>query len=330
MTQTRRGSQRLRPGLIFEIAQQAGVPVPHRGAKRSIPCPLHDDEHASAFLSESNVFYCSVCTPDGGWTARRLAESLDVRWPHERPQEVGDTGFTADLARAVWDLALERARSDDHVDTDRLVYEYLERRGLAESWEYGSYGVLAEGMNLPATIQSWPQREYRLICPLFDLDGDLVNLQGRAIGVQTPRTLFPRDSRAKGAVFANSCGLDVIRGSGQSQFPVILGEGLTDHLALTLTCSHPVLSAPGTSLAVSAIGPWVRERVLLVALDADEAGDRAVRAVANAAYAFGATSVLRVKWEPPYHDACDVLLAAGPVTLSRWIEHQLTEFHDVQ
>ena len=45
---------RLRRGLIFEIASAAGVTVPTGKRKSAIRCPFHEDKTASAFPSASN------------------------------------------------------------------------------------------------------------------------------------------------------------------------------------------------------------------------------------------------------------------------------------
>ena len=78
--------QPLRDGLILEIARAGGLQFKQRADRSPLKCPFHDDRHASAVLiASTNCFYCSVCTPEGGWSAKRFAEALGVDWnPYSR------------------------------------------------------------------------------------------------------------------------------------------------------------------------------------------------------------------------------------------------------
>jgi hypothetical protein len=86
-------STQLPPGLIFEIARRAGIEVREDGDKRPIRCPFHKDKHASAFLSIHNVFYCSVCTPDRGWSLKTFSEALRAGGVNVVGPAVGTTSY---------------------------------------------------------------------------------------------------------------------------------------------------------------------------------------------------------------------------------------------
>lgn len=320
----------LQPGLIFELARAAGVSVPERGSKRPIRCPFHDDKTASAFLSELNIFYCSVCTPDGGWPAKRFAEELRVPWNERRSMEparpqptVADPGFTADMARATWESALRRTRDDRFVDEDRAAYSYLAQREILSSWELCSFGVLGRGMPVPAPIAWWPSSIYRIVVPLYDQQGEIVNVQARAIVDSRDKTRFPKGARVMGTMFASPKAREMFAGSDNEHQVALLGEGLTDFLALVTATAIPVIAAPGTGFAAACIGPWVRGRTLLIALDLDDAGDAALPVVAREAHAQGASRVLRVEWPSPFKDACDVVAARGPEGLEAFLNQHL-------
>ena len=309
-------------GFIFEVARAAGIEVTFGERKQTICCPFHEDRIASAFLSPDNIFYCSVCTPAHGLSAKAFATRIGVDWitglkgtaaarvvPNCEVQAVRAV-FTTEMARNVWRAAHARARDDERVDDDRAAYDYLERRGLMPSWEFQLFGLLAHEMALPTSVQSWPAQGYRVLVPLYDGHGEVASLQARSVKVTRVKTLFPAGSKIRALVFANAAGQEVLRG-GRVGEDVILGEGLTDFLALSITSRVPVLAAPGVNFCTKGIGPWVRGRRLLLALDCDAAGDAVVDAVSNAALERGATSVMRIRWPVGCKDACEFVERIG-------------------
>ncbi len=106
---------------------------------------------------------------------------------------------------------------------------------------------------------------------------------------------------------------------------VVLGEGLTDSLALSFSSPVPVFCAPGSSNAVAAVGPWVHGRVLFLALDCDAAGSTPIDAVANAALELGATRVRRLVWPDRAKDACEVIEKRGAHGLSKFLSSHVQE-----
>jgi len=326
-----------RPGLIFDIARHAGLRFRDEGTKRPTRCPFHDDKHASAFLSSNNVFFCSACTPSGGWSAKAFAEALGVPWPppdafgqpvrgqRDSDQSKHEDPFPPTLARTVWRLAAARARDDDQVDADHAVYDFVARRGIAESWESRLFGILSIDMDLPASISRWPSTGHRLIAPLYDADGEIENVQARAVGSQRPKTLFPTGSRAAGTLFASASGVEVLRGAWHGTKRVILGEGLTDYLALATVSPIPVLCAPGTSMAASGIGPWIAGYEAFLAPDWDEAGANALDPMAANARRLGARQVRRLEWPVNAKDACNVVEQIGLKGLADFLRRALAE-----
>lgn len=329
-------SFRLPPDLICRIALDADLEWRDRGEKRTLRCPFHQDGHASAFLSSANVFYCSVCTPAGGWTAKQFCAELGLDWSRYMPgaafrastagprHSPPKPAFSPADAQRVWELAIARARNDDAVAQDQLTYEYLARRQLMEAWEVGVLGVLPPGADVPEPVSSWHARGYRLVAPLFEANGVLVGVQARAVTAARPKTVFPKGSRISGTVFADVRAREVLR--GQRDTPaVVLGEGLTDSLALSFSSPVPVFCAPGSSNAVAAVGPWVHGRVLFLALDCDAAGSTPIDAVANAALELGATRVRRLVWPDRAKDACEVIEKRGAHGLSKFLSSHVQE-----
>jgi hypothetical protein len=226
-------------------------------------------------------------------------------------------------AELVWRLAHEREAAGDRSSKDHEVYEYLERRGLAVARGHDLFGVLAAGMPLPEAVATWASSGYRLIAPLYDRAGRVVNVQARSIRNAHPKTLFPKGSRAAGTVFATGSGVGLLRGVHGASRHVLLAEGLTDFIALGVACPVPVLSAPGTGMALRCVGAWVHGLGLIVATDCDAAGEAVVSAVAEAAHGWGAINVRRLIWPKRCKDACEVVDRVGIDGLASFLKAKL-------
>lgn len=298
-------------------------------------CPAHHDHRPSLSVRQGGdgrvLLYCfSGCTTD------RICAALGIRvadlFPpteeplhHREPTSDGASArFKPEDAARVWNAGLARARDDHVIEADRAVYAYLSQRRLMTSWEDCAFGIVAPGMALPEAIQHWPGRGYRLVVPLYDRAGRVVNVQARAITKTTPKTLFPPGSRAAGTLFADRRGQQVLTGRWTGPRQVLLGEGLTDHLALTIASPIPVLSAPGTGMAAAGIGRWAAGRAVFVALDGDPAGAAATTAAAKQVHAMGGQP-LRVAWPGHKKDACEVLEEYGVEFLADFLQRITAE-----
>lgn len=259
--------------------------------------------------------------------ARGLGAAFSELQRAARERSLHDPAFTAAQAQRVWQLARSRARDDDAVGHDRAVYDYVAARRLDQSLEEPGYGVIGPDMELPPAVAWWVQGGYRLLLPVYDEQGLVVSIQARCIAPDVQRrVLFPKGSRIKGAVFANSVGVSLL---GQRRPPtdvVLFGEGLTDFLAIASAAStYAVLAAPGTSFACPAAGRWARQAVVVVAMDNDEAGQRCIEALGPRLYELGAKDVLRVQWPNGCKDACDLVKEVGVIGLSDFLKRQIGE-----
>ena len=157
--------------------------------------------------------------------------------------------FDADVAQQAWAAGLARARDDDRVDQDRDVYEYLNLRGLGEAWEAGLYGIVAKGSRTPIHLWPWQDIGWRIVVPLYDIyTGVLTNVQARAVREAPTKVRTPKGTRLGGTAFANPSALRLLRGESVAHGPIVLGEGLTDLLGLSIAIDNPVVSAPGTGV----------------------------------------------------------------------------------
>jgi hypothetical protein len=320
----------LEPGTILEVLRRAGrdslITRTHRH-KVELRCPLHEDRRASAVVFlDANVFHCAAGC--GSMGARQLSERLGVLWPLAGPRRTEHTPhFTPTDARVAWDACLAEARDDRLVATHRRVYDFIAKRGLQETLDAGEdlVGILPCGSaELPPGCRvffAWPGRpwDYPLVAALYDQQGALAGIQARAVldlPHGAPKILSPKGSRISGTAFANRAAREVLRG-GRDGDPVLLAEGLTDFLALAATCPYPIISVPGAEVAVHAVRPWVRERLVLVGLDSDRAGEGAANKVAEVVAREGGQPV-RVR-PGDVKDWCDLLAARGPVWLEEFV-----------
>jgi DNA primase len=134
--------------------------------------------------------------------------------------------------------------------------------------------------------------------------------------------MTPKGALISGTVFADYLGLEVLQGRWGKGRSVILGEGLTDFLALAISSPYPVLSIPGVATAKSAIGEWVRGRVVHLCFDCDAAGEKAVRDVAPLIRAHGGKPV-RISWYGGLKDAGEMIQRYGAHGLSEFLDRVL-------
>lgn len=313
-------------GLILGVLRHAGMNISDNGRdKISIKCPLpgHDDQNPSALVwLDHNTFFCSAgCTPGGSWTTKKLSEALGVPWPPQELRPRATTApkdpFTPSDARSLWDAALAQCVSSIGTGRETNVMDYLLHRKLVDACAHRAVGILTSNMHVHPAIRSWVKRQYCVVAPMYDVrDGTLVNVQARRVvpsDKRNPKTLVPAGSRAAGTCFANEAGRAMLSGQAVACPNVVLGEGLTDHLALTIALgdSTAVISLPGVGNAVRSIGPWAQGRVLYVATDNDDAGKRVLNFIARAAREHGASKSFAVTWPKHTNDACDALSHLG-------------------
>ena len=239
-------------------------------------------------------------------TAKRAVATPNISALHD----AAPTPCPADVER-IWSRAVTRAALSPLLPADVPLFDYLRGRGLDGAVDLELVGFLDDREPLPPSLVLWPRRACRLVAPLFSQRGELTTLQARRLTDRKPKTLFPAGSHPKGCVFANANGLAVLNGSAARVDRVVVGEGLTDFWALSLCFDGPVLSAPGTSFVVPAIGGWCRGCELVLALDNDDAGRSVLDDAARSAYAHGARCVAWIEWPGGAKDACDALAAVG-------------------
>jgi len=283
---------------ILSVLTAAGRPAPERwrGERAPVRCPLpshgSEDRHPSAWIDVSiGCFGCSACGVRYG--AKKLAEALGVPWPPPHgtytPQPSPKQGktdtppdFTPAEAQRTWNLALARARDDDAVEADRPVYDYIQKRGVADAWEDCYFGIVPPNRDdrLPWQVRWWGPRGWRVVLPLYAMDGDnagkIVAVQARHIDFpprgNRKRLLFPKGSHIRKTAFANRRALAMLDRATDAK-RVIVVEGMFDFLTAALAHDDlPVLGAPGAGQTKNVIGTWARGREVVLAPHPDDAG----------------------------------------------------------
>ena len=151
----------------------------------------------------------------------------------------------------------------------------------------------------------------RVQFPLCDARGRVLGFGGRAVGPdQKPKYVNSTDNVVyhKGRhLFA----ADLARSSAAKASQVVLCEGYTDVIALHQAGLRNTVGLMGTALTEDQVGELARlAPVVLLALDADSAGQEAMLRAAKVAA--GRRLELRVVVLPPGQDPADLLLSEGP------------------
>jgi DNA primase len=216
-------------------------------------------------------------------------------------------------------LALGRLDGSELV---RDVVAYLDGRGLLAAARADGWAGLPAGADtlaawasvlraaLPAEHvegagllkgPSWVWASHRLVIPWRDLEGRVVTFQRRAVAPLAdglPKYVFPKGHRP-----AYPYGAERLA-KFPADAPIAFVEGAVDVLAAReLGLSRAtgqdgaVLGLPGVTTWLEEWGPLVTGRVIVLGVDADNAGDAAVNRLAARIYAAGARAVKRAR--PP-------------------------------
>lgn len=259
----------------------------------------------------------------GGFDRSRLPPS-PPRAP-DAPRVESRAGWTRDDARVTWAAAAAWARSDDAETLERTAaaWAWLADRGLTGAWETGYLGVLhdLETGRLPEPARRWLSSGHVILAPLFDGAGDVQEVAARTIQPdKQPKVLTAKGSKVRGLIYASQAGRRLLRGGLREAGAVVLGEGLTDAMALAGCASVPALAARSASdKPESYIGPWASGRTVLLAFDADEAGEAAAAKAGRVVRDRGGVPV-RVRPPRGCKDVCDALALHGEAWVGEWLD----------
>jgi DNA primase len=236
-----------------------------------------DNAHRSLCVENSSgVFYCHRCGEKGRlreFWEKRSATNQAIKTIHLRP-------VAAPVARAAskeikqekkidLEAMRERAASFTREFADSPAQKYLQGRGILPKVS------LEAGCGYAAAWEHWEKKgddwnllgtDARVIFPVYDEDKNLVAIHGRSIGENhIHSSKITRGNKSRGVFFSSPDAL--------SSPVVAICEGPVDALALQ-TCGIPALAMIGTS-APKWLAVKLKDKAVLIATDADKAGDEA-------------------------------------------------------
>ena len=279
-------------------------------------CPFHTNTRTPAFVvfPETGTWHCFGCQRGGdiftfvmereGWdfaeALKHLAQRAGVELRPRSPQAVEEAEAHENLRRLL-EEAVIFFRHHLRSPGGKVALDYLHRRGLTdatiEAWGLG-YAPNArdallrffreQGHPVEALLQAgllsqrddgsvYDRFRHRVMFPIRDAQGRMVGFGARTLDpegvpkyLNTPQTpLFDKGSLLYG--------LDKARQAIRKRDQVVLVEGYMDVIALHQAGYANVVSPMGTALTEAHLHQLKRyTRNIVLALDPDEAGQRAV------------------------------------------------------
>ncbi|NUP96414.1 MAG: AAA family ATPase [Planctomycetaceae bacterium] len=327
--------------------------VTPKGDKWMALCPAHDDSKPSLSVSVLNdgsvLAHCFAgCTfeavaaaidlPPKEWFANPKSSRSDypkppgpisnkrVKLPPNTVHASAKTPapvFPPEKMRALWIASHAEAAAGAIAPVHQPVLDFIAGRKLEPALKAGLLGLVPEAAAKQCDLESWFRSGHRLVAPLHDRAGEVVAIQARSVVNAKLKTLFPPGSKIKGTVFATPKALERFANDEHADGVVIVGEGLTDFLALGGLAEWPVVAMPGSEYVKSGVSEWAENATVLLAVDNDAAGEKAVLPTAQQAVLHGAARVLRVIWPEGCKDACDALAALGQEGLKDFLRNVL-------
>jgi DNA primase len=237
--------------------------------------------------------------------------------------------------RYLWESS-EAARAREYLESRKLSEEVLRtfRVGFAPSaWDRVLVGAQQDGFSVDELLQvglvqagregrPYDRFRGRIVFPLADERGKVRGFGARALGEnQRPKYL----NTAENSLYHKReqlYGLHLARAAAARRGRVIAVEGYTDVLALHQSGITETVAVMGTSLTDEQIQLLRRAAgdggSILLALDADRAGEQAMLRSAKAAEGMGVK--LQMVDLPPGTDPADSVLAEGAATFESRLE----------
>jgi DNA primase len=336
--------ERIRATLdLAEVVGEAVALKPAGRERLKGLCPFHSEKTPSFHVHTGRGFYyCFGCGAKGDLfdfvmrtqgvdfaealqlLGRRAGIEVDVG------RAAGGGGRRRDLV-AVNELAQSFFRAQLHGEGGREALAYLRGRGLLDesletwglgwapaSWDALLRHALTEGVRdddllaVGLISENERGRRYdrfrgRVTFPIRDRLGRLVGFAGRVLGDEVPKYLNTPETELfdKGSLLY---GLDRARAAIRERATCLVVEGYMDVIALHQTGFEHAVAALGATLTEAQAQELQRLDVerLLLAFDADEAGQRAV--LAGLDQSVGRRFLVRAVTVPAGKDPADAVL----------------------
>ena len=323
-------------------------------------CPFHAEKTPSFHVHTGRgFFYCFGCGAKGdlfdfvmqtqgvdfGEALQMLGRRAGIEVEAARPSAAG--GRRRDLAK-LNEMAERWFRAQLHSEDGAEALAYLRGRGLTdasiETWGLGwapdgwdglLRHALTEGARdddlLAAGLLSENERgrrfdrfRKRIVFPIRDRLGRVVGFAGRVLGDELPKYLNTPETELfdKGKLLY---GLDVARPAIRERSTCLVVEGYMDVIALHQTGFPHAVAALGATLTEAQAQELSRLDVerLLLAFDADEAGQRAV--LSGLDQSIGRRFLVRAVRVPFGKDPADAVLGGHAEAFAESLKHGVSE-----
>lgn len=270
----------------------------------NIELELEDEDPQAAERRQRRERLLELLERTATFYARNLWESAEAAPARVYLAERGlDEAFLREFrvgyAPSAWDRVLLASRRNGF--SDRELWE----SGLAQR-------AKGEG-------RTFDRFRRRIMFPLCDTRGHVLGFGARAMGAdQKPKYVNSTDNEIyhKGR---HLFGSDIARAPAAKAATVILAEGYTDVIALHQAGLRNTVGLMGTALTEEQVGELARlAPVVLLALDADSAGQEAMLRAARVAA--GRKLELRVVPLPAGTDPADLVAAEGAKAVQRLVD----------
>lgn len=145
-------------------------------------CPFHTDLTPSlSFSPDKNLYYCFSCGVGGGIVKYLMDfEGLDFEDAVEKAARLADM----DLSKMCQSETVSFLRKVKNCGCRREPYKHpvlrvseLDKYTVGQVWEWLEEGITQDAMDLfGVRIDEWSNR---IIYPVYDIDGNLINIKGR-------------------------------------------------------------------------------------------------------------------------------------------------------
>lgn len=264
---------------ILEVAKRYIADRIHRespGTYKAL-CPFHPDTNKSlALYTETNTFYCFGCEAGRGGadviSFVMLAENCDFLRAVEIVASIGGIALEQEDSPKMKRLKRLKAQNERFMMAlvkAEAAQEYLKSRGVDRAmqlqWELGF---------VPEDEPYFSAYHGRVSFPIKDRRGNVVGWEFRSVDGSEPKTKVSPNND----IFDKRASLPGIHRLPYKAKRIILVEGFMDMLAFDRVGIHDVCCLIGSKLYNEQIEEIKRmldpEGVVILALDADEAGRR--------------------------------------------------------
>ncbi len=337
---------------LVRVIEGHGIELKKAGKDHVGRCPFHDDQHPSLRVSQAKgLFHCMACGAAGNviqfvarmenLTEREAALKLCGSIPGvKRGSEIKPSSpavkvDAATRAKLLGRVATFYARTmaKDHAGLDYLKTRRLDDAALLDTFGAGycngtmrkvlpDSGAVIEQLKAIGILNERGNEVFydRVVIPIHDAAGNVVNLYGRRLDDQKPRHLYLGGERR--GVFNGA--------AAKAHQSLIVTEAILDAMSFWAAGVRNVISLYGKDGWTADHETLMRENgvtEIVLALDSDERGQEAAKALETKLCGL-AKVVHRIQWPEGVKDANDFFLSRGAVEFEKLLPAPSAVVHE--